>query len=588
MEPSITFWEDGRIWTFSHPPEAVIQAETLSDVIPALREVESFGKRGFTCVGFVSYEASPAFDSALQVRRSGLFPTPLVYFHCYFPSVFSQRHGETGAHRGENFHLYETAGDDVVEAVSLLPLWAENVYTRAFAEVHRGLDRGDIYQANIAFPVFFKAPADSEKCFRIWSQSQGRGKYFHFRTATWEVICLSPETFFTLEDQKIVSCPMKGTRRRGRRLEEDDEYVRELRTSAKECAENLMITDMVRNDLGRIARVGSVRVVSLFEVQKLRTVWQMISRVSAETSASLVEIFAALFPAASVTGAPKIKAMEYIARLEPTPRGVYCGAVGIWGPGRKADFRVAIRTITVDKTRQVAYYPVGSGITWDAQAHEEYRECLQKAWVLTKSFPTFCLLESLLWDNGYRLLEEHLARLGASAAYFDYPCNLSQIQAALDDVGKGLSRGRYKVRLLLHSDGRYEISAEPLEPTGVWRIRWARSPVDSTDIFLYHKTTWRKAYEAHTSAREGVEDVLLYNERGEVTESTVANVVLAKDGRKITPALECGLLGGTFRKYLLAQGEIQEAIVRREDVERAERIWLINSVRGWIPCVLVE
>ena len=317
----------------------------------------------------------------------------------------------------------------------------------------------------------------------------------------------------------------------------------------------------------------------------------MTTTVESQTHATLGEIMAALFPCASITGAPKVRTMEIIARLEAGPRNVYTGCVGLIRPGGDCRFNVAIRTVAVDRHKAQAEYGVGGGIVWDSRAESEYEECRIKARVLTASAPRFQLLESLLWtpEGGLWLLDEHLDRLAGSARYFRFPVDREALRRRLVDYTQQLHGGRFKVRLLVDNTGRATFSHAPVEPNPDHPVPVciSKHPVDSRDRFLYHKTTHRHAYEqAMDSLLPGAQDAVLVNEHGQITETTVANLVVEIQGRLLTPAWECGLLPGTFRNHLLAQGKIHEAVLTPGDLERASRFFLINSVRGFRPARL--
>ncbi|MGA2258324.1 MAG: chorismate-binding protein, partial [Thermoguttaceae bacterium] len=395
-----------------------------------------------------------------------------------------------------------------------------------------------------------------------------------------------------LEGRRIVSRPMKGTIARGRWYEEDLAFARELAASAKNRAENAMIVDMMRNDLGRIARVGSVQVSDLFRVERYPTLWQMTSCVSAETDAGLAEIFAALFPCASITGAPKPSTMRIIARSETEPRLVYTGSIGRIAPGRRAQFNVAIRTVLVDKARGEAEYGVGGGVVWDSTPQDEYDECLLKARILSTMRPEFSLLETLLWTprDGYACLSEHLQRLGESAEYFAFPRCDEIAVAELAAVAARLPAGPHKIRLLVARDGKISCEAEPIRdgeiPDPIC-LELAAQPIDAADPFLYHKTTHRKVYAAALAGcREG-DDVLLYNRFGEVTETARGNLVVRRGQDLWTPPVSCGLLAGTYRARLLAEGRICEHVVPLEVLPECEGLFFINSVRLWRTARLV-
>ncbi|HFE67314.1 MAG TPA: aminodeoxychorismate synthase, component I, partial [Chloroflexi bacterium] len=329
----------------------------------------------------------------------------------------------------------------------------------------------------------------------------------------------------------------------------------------------------------------------LFAVERYPTVLQMVSTVQARTRRPLSEIFRAMFPCASITGAPKVRTMEIIRELEPQPRGVYTGAIGFISPGGTAQFNVAIRTALVDRERGTAVYGVGSGIVWDSDAAAEYEECQVKAQVLAAKRPSFQLLESLLWQpgEGYFLLEGHLRRLADSAIYFDIPLDGAAARQALARFALSLAEP-CKIRLLVSLAGEMEIEAVPLAQGArrqPLRVALADTAVSSENVWMYHKTTRREWHNAARAAYPDCDEVILWNERGELTEATTANVVLDMDGELVTPPVSSGLLAGTFRNHLLANGRIRERILTKADLSRARQIFLINSVRRWQTAVLV-
>jgi para-aminobenzoate synthetase/4-amino-4-deoxychorismate lyase len=356
-----------------------------------------------------------------------------------------------------------------------------------------------------------------------------------------------------------------------------------------------MIVDMIRNDLGRIAQPGSVNVTDLFSIERYRTLFQMTSTVTATSTASLRDTFAALFPCASITGAPKVRTMQIIRELETSPRGIYTGCIGLVRPGGDACFNVAIRTVHLDRNTGTATYGTGGGIVWDSDPDEEYRECAIKSLILNEPPPTLSLLETLRWDpgTGYRLLQRHLRRLTYSAAYFDIPADVFHIQATLEACAVDFTVP-HRVRLLIDQQGHPTTESFSLEDTPLretpddalapWRVTLARQPVQSRDRFLHHKTTRRAVYD---EARiEGYDDVLLYNERGELTESTFCNLVVRFGDDWVTPPTSCGLLAGTYRAELLEGGRIGERVVHRSELPDADEVYLINSVRGWMPAAM--
>ncbi len=563
----------GAWWRFDRPRGA-LTAQRLDEVPALLAEVEGATARGLWAVGYVAYEAAPAFDPALVVADGG--PPPLAAFGLFEPPVAG------GA---------PERGGDPARVAGLAPQLTETDYRAALAEVRAAIARGDTYQVNFTLPLAGRLEGSPEALFARLAPAS-RAPYAAFLDlGPRALVSLSPELFFERDGANVRMRPMKGTRRRGRFAEEDAGVAAELAAATKDQAENLMIVDMARNDLGRLARAGSVEVPRLFDVERYPTVWQMTSTVEALVAAPLAEIFAALFPCASVTGAPKAATMRAIARLERRPRGVYCGAIGYAAPGGRARFSVAIRTAVVERATGALDYGVGSGVVWDSEPGEEWRECLAKAAALEAAEP-FRLFETILDRplSGAPRLERHLDRLRASAAHFDFACDAAAVRAAFGAATAGLAPRPHRVRLELAPDGAVAIAVEPFErDRRAWVVALAGRPVDSSDPFLFHKTTRRDVYdEALAAARAaGADEPLLLNERGELTEGARTNLVLESGGRRRTPARGCGLLAGIGRGELLRRGRVEEAVLKPVDLERADRIWLVNALRGWIPVARV-
>ncbi|MCO5203884.1 MAG: aminodeoxychorismate synthase component I [Anaerolineae bacterium] len=561
-----------RLMAFRHP-KVIMQTDSVGDVVPMLVEVEALVNRhNLTAAGFVGYEAAAAFDTALTCFPAT--PTPLLWFGLY----------ENGAPFGRNapsggYHL----------GTPRLSLTA-TTFAQRIALIKAAITRGETYQVNFTFPVTMSFEGDPLALFfDLLAAQQGRyGAYI--RADAFAICSASPELFFALEGNLLTTQPMKGTVARGLTLAADRANMAWLRHSEKNRAENVMIVDMIRNDLGRIARTGSVRVDNLFQVTRYPTLHQMTSDVSAETDASLVAIFRALFPCASITGAPKVRTMQLIHALETQPRGVYTGAIGIIAPNRRAQFSVAIRTAVIDQQRQTATYHVGSGIVWDSDAAEEFDECQLKAQVLTVRRPPFELLESLLFepDNGLFLLPYHLDRLADSAEYFGITLDLAELRRRLQLAVAPLTT-RTKLRVLVAQSGTITVETAPLAPqqdVTPLTLGLAAEPIYSDNQFLYHKTTYRPMYDNARAACPDCDDVILWNEHGEVTETSRGNLLFEIDGDLVTPPVTSGLLAGTYRAHLLDRGIISERVVHLDDIDRADRIWMINSVRGQLPCRL--
>lgn len=567
----IEFHSPARTIRFSRLVQ-IVRARTLDEVLPAIREVQQRTAAGFHAAGYISYEAAPAFDPAMQTHGPGALP--LVEFGIY--------RGTNECARASSPH----AGTTECATGEWTPQITREEYLGAVARIRELIAAGDTYQVNFTFPL--RAPFRGDQA--AWFQRMRDAQHSEFgafiRTGDQCILSTSPELFFRLDGHAITCRPMKGTSARGLWPEADRCKAQRLASSAKDRAENVMIVDLIRSDLGRIAECGSVEVKKLFELERYPTVWQMTSTIEARTFASFPEILRALFPSGSVTGAPKIRTMQIIRELERVPRGIYCGAIGWWTPDGRAQFSVAIRTAILDLRTQEAEYFVGSGITYSSDPAAEYDECMQKAKMLSHPNADFELIESLRYDGEFFLLREHMDRVAASAAHFGFPLDVGELQAELQARAQRFSRATHsvlKVRVIVRNDGMFRIEQEPAKTSPMIRLGFAAQPVDRRDPFLYHKTTRRESYERARESRPDCEDVLLWNEEREITESTAANVVLVIGGEHLTPPIESGLLGGTLRTHMLQAGTLREARLMREDIRRASSIYLINSVRKHIP-----
>jgi para-aminobenzoate synthetase/4-amino-4-deoxychorismate lyase len=560
-------------WLCFTDPVEILTARTDPEVFQCLEKIET---SGLWAAGFVSYEAAGAFDSALKTHAPGALP--LLQF-----GLFQGLETHPGLRPPLQRRGYQLG--------EWMPSVTRTEYTDAIAKIKERIAAGDTYQVNYTFRLnadFSGSPFD----FFCDLAAAQQGRYAAFvETDEFSICSASPELFFALKDGVITSRPMKGTLPRGLTFSKDWKNGSALKNSAKDRAENVMIVDMIRNDIGRIAVPGSVETLSRFDVEKYPTVWQMTSTVRGTVEPQNKEcrisnhegigkIFDALFPCASITGAPKAKTMEIIQGLEKGPRGVYTGSIGFIAPDGSAQFNVAIRTAVIQDGK--AEYGIGGGIVWDSNPEDEYREALSKAAILTKRMPDFQLLETMLWEAGeVFLLERHLKRLAESAEYFDFKCDVHGIREHLQRVSFDESK---RFRFLLCKEGIFKVEAASCRlqrQDASAPVTVAKEPVCSQNVFLYHKTTNRLVYEKAKADFPEADDVLLFNERGEMTESCIANIVVGLDGRKVTPPVSCGLLAGTFRDELLEHGEIEEGIVTLKDLRRADAIWLINSVRKW-------
>jgi para-aminobenzoate synthetase/4-amino-4-deoxychorismate lyase len=565
--PGAALVQDGDVFRRFEAPERVVQAFAPGEVRGALDEVEAATRRGGWAAGFLCYEAAAAFGLAVRAPHDGL---PLLWFGLYAGAAESPAppaaEGPPGAAPADGF----------------VPTLDAAAHARALAALQEHIARGDTYQVNFTFPLRARFRGEPWTSFRALRQVQQAGHAAYVDTGRFVVCSASPELFFRREGERLTARPMKGTARRGRTPAEDGARARALRASEKERAENLMIVDMLRNDLGRVAATGSVAVRDLFRVERYPTLLQMTSTVCARTTLDTADVFAALFPCASVTGAPKVRTMQIIAEAESGPRGVYTGAVGWMGPGRRASFAVAIRTLVVDRERGEAVYGVGSGVVADSSPEREYDECLLKARVLGER--PFRLLETLRFTpgEGYFLEEAHLGRLMDSAAHFGAAARRTRLSEALGALARRL-RGPSRVRLLVDLDGNVEVEAADLDPAPARPACVALSPepVDDQSPWLFHKTTRREVYDAAQAARPDADDVVLWNRRGEVTEACRHNLVVDLGDGPVTPPVSCGLLDGTFRGHLLATGQVRERVVTLPELRAARSFFLVNSVTGW-------
>lgn len=551
---------------FTHPV-AVFATQRVEEVPALLQEVEATrAQRGGWAVGMVSYEAAPAFDAALPVQPAHHFP--LLWF-ALFDSVE---------------RLTDLPAAESSTAVTWCPDLAPEQYAQAVARIRQHIAEGDSYQVNFSFRLHAEMTHDPWQFFLQLSdvnrQAHRPAYGAYIDTGEWAICSTSPELFFSKTGNTLISCPMKGTQPRGLSYADDQQRAVWLQQSEKNRAENVMIVDMVRNDMGRIARSGSVTVPQLFALEQYPTVWQMTSTVRAETDASITAIFGALFPPASITGAPKRQAMQIIRTLETSPRNIYTGSIGLIGP-ESSQFNVAIRTVALHKPTARAEYGVGSGIVWDSEMADEYQECLHKTAVLTQVRGDFRLLESLLWSpqEGLFLAEHHLRRLQQSAEYFGWNIDLAGIAQQLQRCITHLPAQAHKLRLLVAADGSSEVTAAPLVPLpSIYRLGLATMPVDQGNVFLYHKTTQRSHYQ-HAVAAHTYDDVLLWNTRGEVTESCIANLLYEWEGQWYTPPVSSGLLPGVYRAALLEEGQVRERVLHKDELKHCDRLRLANSVR---------
>ncbi len=599
-------------------PERTIVAWHIDEIQSALQAIAAASQAGKCAAGFLSYEAASAFDSALKTRPPATDGVPLLWFGIYAPEAVT--------------HTPPVAGLELYNIADWQADTSPEQHAASIKKIRAGIREGDIYQANYTLRLNSKFSG----CAHAWYEDLRRDSHGRFNAyldiGTHRVLSLSPELFFSWDGGTLRTRPMKGTARRvappavessdwPRWHELDAQLAASLLESTKNRAENLMIVDLLRNDVSRVAKPGTVTVPHLFTLETYPTLYQMTSTITAETrdGTTIADIFNALYPCGSITGAPKVKSSEVIAELETTPRGVYCGALGYISPDGTSVFNVAIRTIVIDASTGVAECGVGGGIVWDSEARDEYAEALAKAAFMRNASHGFELLETLRLENGeYAWLDRHLERLMASAQALGFTVDRGQILDSLQTHASAHADETRRTRLLVTRSGAITITSEVLAGATVsWSnpskgeafraqmpesaspvrgfetmptartVVLASTPIDRHQRALHHKTTRRTVYDTHRQQHPEAFDVLLWNQQHELTEFSYGSLVLEIDGAWLTPALSSGLLPGVMRAELIARGEIVERVLMVSDLARAQSIWFINSVRGWIRVELI-
>jgi para-aminobenzoate synthetase/4-amino-4-deoxychorismate lyase len=567
---------------FEHPAE-IIRADGPEDVDAALAALTSGLERGLHAAGFFSYELGyllePRLASLLPERRK----MPLLWFGLYT----SPR--ELMGSEVQEWLNQEAIGNPTLG--ELAHSWDSASYLKRFEQVQNNIKSGDIYQLNLTFKAKFNLQGSPLALYRDLRLKQRVAYAGIVDTGDVTILSASPELFIKQDGRVIETRPMKGTAPRAGTLDADSEVRAALSKDVKNRAENLMIVDLMRNDLGRISDPGSVSVTDLFTVETFKTLHQMTSGVRAELKPGigLVDVLKAIFPPGSITGAPKIRAMELIRELETEPRGVYCGAIGRFSPDGTALLNVAIRTTVIDR-KGAGEMGIGSGIVADSDGVKEYAECLLKMKFLTDPVRRFELIETMLHEpeKGIWLRGYHLARLAASAAYFGFVFDASKVHDAIEAAISGNTNERLRVRLLLDEDGGVTVTTapQPAAPAdAVMRYVVSDSRLNSCDLFLYHKTTRRELYDRewkHYADTLGADEVIYLNEAGELAEGSRTSIFIARDGKLLTPRLAAGVLPGTLRAALLDEGRAEEARLTIQDLNGAAEIYLGNSVRGLV------
>ncbi len=573
-QPGFALLRDRSLWRLYQNPLELLVATGIESLTDSLRRVEEHVRSGGEAAGLLRYEAGYALEPRLHPllgRVSGPLACFGLYEKCAMVPTFP----------------VPSPSDVAIE--HLRDAITREHYSGQIAAIRRLIEVGEVYQINFTTRVHFAIRGSAWELFSTLFRSHPVPYAAFFNTGDEQIVSLSPELFFRIEQGLITVRPMKGTAPRGRTLQDDIAGAEALRRDVKNRAENVMIVDLMRNDLGRICRIGSVKTPKLFEVERYPSLWQMTSTVEGQLveGCRIEAIVRALFPSGSVTGAPKIRAMEHIAQLETSERGAYTGAIGYFAPDR-ACFNVTIRTATLRE--QSGTMGVGGGITYSSSAAAEWDECQWKVAFLTQRQPEFQILETMYWAGEYRHLEDHIARMKGSAEYFDFRFDEWKVRGTLQDLAARLPSAPQRVRITLTQEGTVKVQYQEYVDERFARVRISTQTVSRYDRFLFHKTTNRQLYDDEwVAARNaGCDDALFFNEKGELTEGARHNVFVVKDGVWRTPPISCGLLAGTCRAQVLReQMEACEAILTLDDLLYADGIYLCNSVRGIYPVALL-
>ncbi len=569
--------KSGRSFRFDDRVASLIAREP-HEVGDVLQAAERYAADGYWVLGYVAYEAGAAFDVAYIVVP-GPASIPLARFEVY--------------RTRRSVESLDAANPPQHRIVSLRRSFGTMPYPAAVEAIRRRIEAGDVYQVNHTDRLEGTLAGDPFDLYVSMALAQ-RGAYNAYLDLGEQVIVsASPELFLQWEGDVLTTKPMKGTVARGRRQRDDEACRQELVNDPKQRAENVMIVDLLRNDLSRVAQLGSVRVPSLFEPECYETVWQLTSTVQARArpGLELADVMAAMFPCGSITGAPKASAMSIVAELEGRPRGVYCGVIGVLSPpghGPRAVFSVAIRTAVIDRDTGALTYGAGGGITWSSDPVAEDAEVEAKARVLSERRPPVQLLETMhLGGQGVRNRALHVERLVASAAWFGFRVDLAELTEAIDGLGRPDDENR--VRLLLARAGEISVEVYPLSSVATEvTLMLDRHIVRSDDVFCLHKTTNRLVYEAARARHPEADDVILVNERGEVVETTVANLLYRLGEQWFTPPLSSGGLDGIGRAVEVSSGRVTERVLFATEVQVCDELAVVSSLRGVRRAVLSD
>ena len=569
---------DSRSYIFSDPSDILV-IRNARDIYKVFSKIQSCAKH-YYIAGYISYELGYCLEKFSAPYRM----YPLLHMGVFKKAVvFDHTKGTFEGDAGEMFGSSDR--EDTFGITRMRCGIREKEYITKIRKLKEYIRSGDTYQVNFTHKYYFDFRGCELALYKRLKNAQPVSYAAFCKLGDEHIISMSPELFFRRDNSSITCKPMKGTMRRGRTAEEDIIMAKRLRDSSKDRAENIMIVDLIRNDLGRICKTGSVRVNSLYDIETYPTLHQMTSTVSGtlKNGTTYLDIIKSIFPGGSVTGAPKIRTMQIIREMETEPRHIYCGALGIIFPGKKAIFNLPIRTLSICKGK--GEMGVGSGIVADSDARSEFRECVIKTKFLESIQSTFSLIETLRWERKYVFLKEHIQRMLNSARHFGIRADVSALELALDELAAGFERSRaYRVRLLLRQNGSVAAEKTLLNEDKFAGKKVAISDVrtDPGDIFFYHKTTRRTLYdrEYRRHRERGYCEVIFLNKHNEVTEGAISNIIIKKNSRLYTPPVCAGLLAGIYRNFMLRRKGVQEKKLTLRDLYASQQIFICNSVRG--------
>jgi len=578
LETKRTAGEDNKSYLFTDPIE-IISCMELSQVENCLNNIETKLEQGYFAAGFISYEAGLAFEDIFKLK--GNYNFPFFHFGIYKePTVFDHKEIKfTGLNFNDKYSLKNVRSNIT-----------KNEYTESIKKIKAYIEKGDTYQVNYTFKLKFSHSGSAFGLYNDLRKKQSVSYSSLMRFDKDYLLSFSPELFFRKKGNKIEVKPMKGTIDRGRFRSEDIDKKKALYISPKDRSENIMIVDLLRNDLGRICKTDTVKTKKLFGIEDYESLFQMTSTIEgrAAPKISVYDLFKAMFPSGSVTGAPKIRTMQIIDEIEKEPRKVYTGSIGFITPKRDAVFNVAIRTILIDAKNKKGEMGIGSGVVYDSDTDKEYDECKLKAKFLTDKARDFELIETIRYkaDKGYPLINLHLERLSESAAYFNFPFDKKIVSKILSSEKLKFNKKRdYRLRLLLNREGELKVESAVLKiPNSKKLITLSSKKISSDNVFLFHKTTNRKTYNSEYKkySKKGFYDIIFQNEKNQITEGAISNIFIKKHNIYYTPPIESGVLNGVYRRHLMRDKKlaVKEKVLYKSDIESADDVFLTSAIRG--------